>query len=149
MKTREIKKTTSEILDALCNRNGFDDWWYNLDDDIEQEIEQEIFNIIKRRVEKGQKGIWITHPNKKPILVSRKPLSALQLHRKLQEMADDMGLEDNMDSIDITDANPSERFTDGIIKIIYPYMITEDSINFIIEGIVVQGVSEEILINKL
>lgn len=22
-----------EKMDSLCNKSGFDDWWYNLDDD--------------------------------------------------------------------------------------------------------------------
>ena len=101
-------------------------------------------------IKQKQGGIWIIHPKKNKILVSSIPLTALQLHRKLQEMADDMGLDNNIDTIDITDADPSARFTDGIIKINYPYMITEDSIDFITEGIVVQGVFENILlVNKL
>lgn len=53
MKNKEIKKTVAEILDSLCNRSGFDDWWYNLGDDIENEIENELFQIIKKRVDKN------------------------------------------------------------------------------------------------
>jgi len=48
--SREIKKCVLEILDALCNRGGFDDWWYNLDDSIIEKIENEIEEIIERRV---------------------------------------------------------------------------------------------------
>ena len=40
--SREIKKCVLEIFDALCDRSGFDDWWYNLDDDTQEEIENEI-----------------------------------------------------------------------------------------------------------
>lgn len=47
---RQIKKCVAEILDSLCDRNGFDDWWYNLDDDTELEIEKELEEIIKRRL---------------------------------------------------------------------------------------------------
>lgn len=49
---REIKKCTLEILDSLCDRSGFDDWWYNLDDDTQEEIESSIEDIIKGRFEK-------------------------------------------------------------------------------------------------
>lgn len=45
----EVKKCMLEILDSLCNRNGFDDWWFNLDDETTEEIEKEIEEIIKRR----------------------------------------------------------------------------------------------------
>lgn len=47
---RDIKKCVSEIIDALCNRNGFDDWWYNLDSNIEEDIEVELFYIIYKRL---------------------------------------------------------------------------------------------------
>jgi len=47
---RQIKKCVAEILDSLCDRNGFDDWWYNLDNDTELEIEKELEEIIKRRL---------------------------------------------------------------------------------------------------
>jgi hypothetical protein len=49
MNDLEVKKCAMEIIDRLCDRNGFDDWWFNLDDDIEKEIIQEIENIIKKR----------------------------------------------------------------------------------------------------
>ena len=48
----EIKKCVGEIIDTLCNRNGFDDWWLNLDDDIEREIIEELLEIVERRFEK-------------------------------------------------------------------------------------------------
>ena len=31
----EVKKCVGEIIDTLCDRGGFDDWWYNLDDEVE------------------------------------------------------------------------------------------------------------------
>lgn len=52
MSKLEIKKCVLEIIDSLCDRNGFDDWWYNLGDDIEGEIENELFEIIDRRLNK-------------------------------------------------------------------------------------------------
>ena len=54
MSKREIKKCVSEILDFLCDRSGFDDWWYNLDDDIEKEIEKELESIIGRRLNQNK-----------------------------------------------------------------------------------------------
>jgi hypothetical protein len=50
MNKLEIKKCALEIIDSLCDRNGFDDWWNNLDDDIEEEITSELESIIERRV---------------------------------------------------------------------------------------------------
>jgi hypothetical protein len=51
---REIKKCVLEIFDGLCDRSGFDDWWYNLDDDTQEEIESSIEEIIKRRLGKNE-----------------------------------------------------------------------------------------------
>ena len=52
MNKREIKICALEIIDSLCDRGGFDDWWYNLDDDIETEIISELENIIEKRFKK-------------------------------------------------------------------------------------------------
>jgi hypothetical protein len=49
----KIKKTVFEIIDTLCGRNGFDNWWYNLDDEIQEKITKEIEEIIKRRLIKN------------------------------------------------------------------------------------------------
>ena len=54
MSKLEIKKCALEIIDSLCNRNGFDDWWYNLDDDIEKEITSELESIIERRLNQNK-----------------------------------------------------------------------------------------------
>jgi|TARA_R110001606_G_C15361327_1_gene648581 hypothetical protein len=45
-----VKKCTLEIIDALSNRRGFDDWLFNLNDDIQIEIEKEIEEIIQKRL---------------------------------------------------------------------------------------------------
>ena len=50
--SKEIKKCVAEIIDSLCDRNGFDDWWYNLDDEIENEIISSLEEIIKKRFAK-------------------------------------------------------------------------------------------------
>jgi hypothetical protein len=51
---REIKKCVLEIFDTLCDRGGFDDWWYNLDDNIQEDIESSIEGIITRRLGKNE-----------------------------------------------------------------------------------------------
>ena len=52
MKGVDIKKTVAEILDKLCARPGFDDWYFDLDDLTEEEIERELFEVINRRLNK-------------------------------------------------------------------------------------------------
>lgn len=52
MNKRQIKICALEIIDSLCDRGGFDDWWYNLDDEIETEIISELENIIEKRFKK-------------------------------------------------------------------------------------------------
>jgi hypothetical protein len=51
----EIKNCVGEIIDGLCDRKGFDDWWYNLDDEVEKEITDKLEEIVKRRFEKYYK----------------------------------------------------------------------------------------------
>ena len=46
-----FKKIVYEILHELYNREGFKDWMDELDPEIEKEIENNLFEIIKRRVE--------------------------------------------------------------------------------------------------
>ena len=45
-----IEKTTIEILEMLCNRGGFDDWWENIDRDTAIEITKEIDKIIEQNI---------------------------------------------------------------------------------------------------
>ena len=40
------KETAEKIISALTNRSGFNDLWYNLDEDIQTEITDEIVNIL-------------------------------------------------------------------------------------------------------
>jgi hypothetical protein len=56
MNNLEIKKCVLEIFDSLVERKGFDDWWYNLDDSIQEEIEQEVENILKNRIKKNEQS---------------------------------------------------------------------------------------------
>jgi hypothetical protein len=48
--SREIKKCVLEILDALYDRAGFDDWWDRLDEELSDEITEELEAIIKCRL---------------------------------------------------------------------------------------------------
>jgi len=52
MEKREIKKCVGEIIDELCDRNGFDDWWYELDDEVEKEITDKLEEIVEKRFNK-------------------------------------------------------------------------------------------------
>ena len=54
MNKLEIKKCVLEILDSLYNRSGFDDWWDNIGEDIEEEIEAELVEIISRRLNQNK-----------------------------------------------------------------------------------------------
>jgi hypothetical protein len=54
MSKLEIKKCVLEIIDSLGNRKGFAYWWYNLSDDIEEEIIKELESIIERRLNKDE-----------------------------------------------------------------------------------------------
>ncbi len=56
MNKKEIKICALEIIDSLCDRGGFDDWWYGIDDDIEAEIISELENIIEKRFKKMSDG---------------------------------------------------------------------------------------------
>ena len=40
------KETAEKIIAALTNRSGFNDLWYNLDEEIQAEITDEIVNIL-------------------------------------------------------------------------------------------------------
>ncbi len=48
----ETKKVVAEIIDELCNRHGFDDWWMNLDDEIGEEIIDKLESIVNKRLNK-------------------------------------------------------------------------------------------------
>jgi len=44
------KQIIEEIIDALCDRGGFDDWWGNISIDVKDEIIKNLENIIKNKV---------------------------------------------------------------------------------------------------
>jgi len=47
-KRKVMKKTVTEVIDFLSNRKGFGEWYFNLDEDIQEEIEEELYFIIDR-----------------------------------------------------------------------------------------------------
>jgi len=88
-----------------------------------------------------KKGIYIETPHKGILKVSDGPMTVLQVHRALQEWADDDITQEN-DKLDIIDLNPSSRFTDYIIRILKPYKLTKNSFKFITKGMIIQGDNE-------
>lgn len=40
-------KIVEEILTELNGRKGFDDWWYNIDEEIQDEIKDDLIEIVK------------------------------------------------------------------------------------------------------
>ena len=44
----EIKKVVEEIVSDLSDRKGIGDEWGQIDSDIQEEIKEKWFNIIKR-----------------------------------------------------------------------------------------------------
>ena len=52
MEKREIKNCVGEIIDELCDRAGFDDWWYKLDYEVEKEITDKLEEIVEKRFNK-------------------------------------------------------------------------------------------------
>lgn len=39
------------VISSLSNRNGFDDWWGNIDDSIQQEIIEELIDLVIEQLE--------------------------------------------------------------------------------------------------
>jgi len=40
------KEIIENILGELNGRSGFDDWWYNIDEDIQEEITEALVNLL-------------------------------------------------------------------------------------------------------
>jgi hypothetical protein len=40
------KQLIEKIIDELNSRSGFDDWWYNIDEDTQEEITETLVNIL-------------------------------------------------------------------------------------------------------
>ena len=54
MSKREIKKCVLEIIDYLGSRNGFDNWWLQIEDSEESEITKKLEDIIKSRLNQNK-----------------------------------------------------------------------------------------------
>ena len=65
--------------------------------------------------------------------------TVLQLHRMLQNMADDPSVSTANDLVDITSSTPSERSTDSIITLLGTYNIDDAAAEFLYGGSIRQG----------
>ena len=54
MSERDIKKCVLEIIDYLGSRNGFDNWWLQVEDNEESEITKKLEDIIERRLNQNK-----------------------------------------------------------------------------------------------
>lgn len=54
MSKREIKKCVLEMIDYLGSRNGFDNWWLQIEDNEESEITKKLEDIIERRLNQNK-----------------------------------------------------------------------------------------------
>ena len=54
MSKRDIKKCVLEIIDYLGSRNGFDNWWLQIEDNEESEITKKLEDIIERRLNQNK-----------------------------------------------------------------------------------------------
>jgi len=54
MNKREIKKCVLEIIDYLGSRNGFDNWWLQVEDNEESEITKKLEDIIEKRLNQNK-----------------------------------------------------------------------------------------------
>ena len=50
----EVKKCVLEIIDYLGSRNGFDNWWLQVEDNEEIEITKKLEDIIERRLNQNK-----------------------------------------------------------------------------------------------
>ena len=50
----EVKKCVLEIIDYLGSRNGFDNWWMQVEDNEEIEITKKLEDIIERRLNQNK-----------------------------------------------------------------------------------------------
>ena len=50
----EVKKCVLAIIDYLGSRNGFDNWWLQIEDNEESEITKKLEDIIKSRLNQNK-----------------------------------------------------------------------------------------------
>lgn len=46
MSDRKEREAAQAVIDELTDRRGFDDWWFGIDEEIQQEILDTITEII-------------------------------------------------------------------------------------------------------
>lgn len=44
----EERSKIESIINELSQRRGFDDWWHNIDEDIQEEIIEDLCLILKK-----------------------------------------------------------------------------------------------------
>ena len=54
MSKRDIKKCVLEIIDYLGSRNGFDNWWLQVENNEESEITKKLEDIIEKRLNQNK-----------------------------------------------------------------------------------------------
>lgn len=47
MKNTVADELSEMIIDALCERRGFENWWYDLEDEDQEEIYEELEEVIR------------------------------------------------------------------------------------------------------
>jgi hypothetical protein len=83
-------------------------------------------------------GIYLETRNKGIIKISDESMTVLQVHRQLQEWANNDVCEGN-DELDITDYDPSSRLNDYMVMINPPFKLTKGSFKFITQGVIYSG----------
>jgi len=43
---KEREELAQKIIDYLCGRSGFDDWWHNIEDEYQEEMIVDIAQVI-------------------------------------------------------------------------------------------------------
>ena len=43
-----VSSIAEEILNVFLSRKGFDNWWYNIEEEFHEEMKKEIIEIIRR-----------------------------------------------------------------------------------------------------
>jgi hypothetical protein len=56
MKKIDYYKLVYEILDKLYENSGFSEWYDSLDDDQENKINDDLIEIVERRINKNKIG---------------------------------------------------------------------------------------------
>ena len=46
---KEREELAQKMIDYLCGRGGFDDWWDNIDEDIKEEMIIDLATILDKQ----------------------------------------------------------------------------------------------------